>query len=222
MNYDSNSDQDSSPNHSQSRELIQSRDREGADEARPGCEPANDREGAESPAQVDRREVGPAIHCDAAAYLITFTTYGTWLHGDKRGAVDRDHNVYGAPFLSPDASRKSVAAKRMSRDSVVLNAERRRVVHRTVEQVSEYRGWTLHALNVRSNHVHVVVSAPEPPERVMNALKSWATRRLVDSGLVKRGTAVWTRHGSTRYLWKPRDLLSACEYVAEQQGMDLE
>ena len=26
------------------------------------------------------------------AHLSTFRSYGTWLHGDKRGSVDRSHN----------------------------------------------------------------------------------------------------------------------------------
>lgn len=29
------------------------------------------------------------------AYLITFRTYGTWLHGDERGSVDKNHNKFG-------------------------------------------------------------------------------------------------------------------------------
>jgi hypothetical protein len=33
------------------------------------------------------------------AYLITFRAYGTWLHGDSRGSVDRFHNRYGAPLI---------------------------------------------------------------------------------------------------------------------------
>jgi hypothetical protein len=32
-------------------------------------------------------------------YLITFRCHGTWLHGDKRGSVDRSHNRYGSPLL---------------------------------------------------------------------------------------------------------------------------
>jgi len=35
-------------------------------------------------------------------YLITFRTYGTWLHGDMRGSVDRHHNRYGAPLIPPN------------------------------------------------------------------------------------------------------------------------
>jgi hypothetical protein len=40
------------------------------------------------------------------AYLITFRSYGTWLHG-KEGSVDRFHNVYGQPKLP--AKRKATS-----------------------------------------------------------------------------------------------------------------
>jgi hypothetical protein len=33
------------------------------------------------------------------AYFISFRSYGTWLHGDKRGAIDRVHNRYRTPYL---------------------------------------------------------------------------------------------------------------------------
>ncbi|MDX6500593.1 MAG: hypothetical protein QOG23_3853 [Blastocatellia bacterium] len=32
-------------------------------------------------------------------YLITFRSYGTWLHGQS-GSVDRFHNAYGTPTLT--------------------------------------------------------------------------------------------------------------------------
>lgn len=43
------------------------------------------------------------------AYLITFTTYGTWMHGDKRGSVDKRHNRYGSEFVSRDLARNRKA-----------------------------------------------------------------------------------------------------------------
>ncbi len=36
------------------------------------------------------------------AYLITFSTYGTHLHGDPRGSVDVRHNMPGTAVLPPD------------------------------------------------------------------------------------------------------------------------
>src|SRR5258707_2268858 len=37
------------------------------------------------------------------AYLITLRTYGTWLHGDERGSMDRKHNVYGTSKIAPNS-----------------------------------------------------------------------------------------------------------------------
>ena len=79
----------------------------------------------------------------------------------------------------------------------------------------------LHAINVRTNHMHAVVTANTSPEAVMNSFKSWSTRRMVEAGLFARGDKVWVRHGSTRYLWKPAQLETACRYVADSQGEDL-
>jgi hypothetical protein len=41
----------------------------------------------------------------------------------------------------------------------------------------------LHALNVRTNHVHTVVTASRKPEQVLNGLKANATRQLRNEGL---------------------------------------
>ncbi len=39
---------------------------------------------------------------DPLGYLITFRAYGTWLHGDSRGSVDRFHNRYASPLIPPN------------------------------------------------------------------------------------------------------------------------
>ena len=159
---------------------------------------------------------------DVLAYLITFPTYGSWLHGDDRGSVDREHNIPGTALLDPDEARRSRSMRRLSHPPIALNKERRTVVHRTIVEVAQHRDWTLHALNVRTNHVHLVISASELPEQVMNTLKSWSTRRMVEAGVLPANTRAWVRHGSTRYLWKTEQLEAACRYVCEQQGVDLD
>jgi hypothetical protein len=35
-------------------------------------------------------------------FLISFRGFGTWLHGDPRGSVDRLHNRYGTPKQGPE------------------------------------------------------------------------------------------------------------------------
>lgn len=154
-------------------------------------------------------------------YFITFHTYATWLHGDVRGSVDPKHNAYGAPRVTPDPELLRRDASKVVHEPVTLDPDRRDVVERTIREVCEHRGWSIHALHVRTNHVHLVVSADVPPERVMNAIKSWSTRRMVEAGLLTRGARGWTRHGSTRYLWKPEHVAAAIDYVVNGQGPDL-
>jgi REP element-mobilizing transposase RayT len=156
-------------------------------------------------------------YTNLAGYFLTFTTYGTWLHGDERGTVDYYHNTYGSDRLGESPKRKNIVSKRLSNDAVVLDDKSRSLIHHVIIDVSAYRGWTLHAVNVRTNHVHVVVSADSPPERILIDFKARATRALTDARIISRGTKVWTRHGSTKYLWDDTQLASASRYTLEGQ-----
>jgi len=155
------------------------------------------------------------------AYFITFHTYGTWLHGTDRGSVDAIHNEHGTPFNSEDAAREERAALDMKGEAVTLNKDQIAIVDKTVREVCNHRGWQLHECNVRTNHVHVVINADAAPERVMNDLKAYATRRLVEANAFPPDTKAWTRHGSTRYLWNENEVGRACDYVREGQGASL-
>lgn len=152
------------------------------------------------------------------AFFITFRTFGSWLHGDVRGSVDRKHNRYGEPLLPPNSVRRKLESAQAGGREFVMNADQRAVVDRTIREVCEHRRWGLGVLNVRSNHVHVVVATACAPERAMNAFKSWSTRRLVEAGLLEQNVRPWSRHGSTKWLWTPGDVDAACEYVALDQG----
>lgn len=152
------------------------------------------------------------------AYFITFTTYGTWLHGRAEGSVDRGHNVPGTPFLPSNTNQESDRRKRMRQPEYVLDEVRRQVVLRTILEVARHRGWTPWAVHVRSNHAHVVVSAAARPEKVMSDFKAWASRRLREEFGEDADRDRWTQHGSTRYLWTETALAEKVAYVVEGQG----
>jgi REP element-mobilizing transposase RayT len=154
------------------------------------------------------------------AYLITFRTYGTWLHGDERGSMDRQHNIYGTPRLAPHLNRKSFEQLQLRHSPIVFNTKQRAAVENAVREVCRYRTYALMALNVRTNHVHAVVSAECKPEPILDAFKAYATRNLRRLGLISRTTKPWVRHGSTRYLWKERHVAKAIDYVLYGQGDD--
>ena len=153
------------------------------------------------------------------AYLLTFRTFGTWLHGDERTAVRRDGwNIYGAPRLQPDGQLEKWMIEEMRQPPVILNDDMRATVDRAIRELCAERGFGLKATNVRSNHAHVVLSAARKPERITDALKARATKLLREEGFVGTETRVWSRGGSRRYLWKPRHVNAAVEYTLYGQG----
>ena len=184
-----------------------------------GIEPVADARGSDPTRGIE--PVADASGSVPLAYLITFRTYGTWLHGDARGSVDREHNVFGTPLLPPNPPRERAGRQRSKHAPVMLNAPQRQVARAAIVAVCAHRQWSLHELNVRSNHVHVVVSAPRHPDHVMGSFKSWATRRMREASVIDADIQPWAERGSRKYLWKPEQVEAACRYVLDGQGPDL-
>lgn len=156
-------------------------------------------------------------------YLITFRCYGTWLHGDGRGAMDRRHHTCPGDPLVPENARLWASRRAaLTQTPMQLDAAQRRLVAETIGAVCCYRNWQLHAAEVRTEHVHVVVRGDCRPEAIMTTLKAWCTRRLREAGLLATDSKVWSRHGSTRYLWSEQALEQACRYALEAQDIDKE
>jgi hypothetical protein len=62
------------------------------------------------------------------AVLITFRSYGTWLHGDGRGSVNRFRNQYNSPRLPPEKKWLEKNTQRLKKEIVVLDAVQRSCV----------------------------------------------------------------------------------------------
>jgi REP element-mobilizing transposase RayT len=153
-------------------------------------------------------------------YLITFRAYGTWLHG-RGGSVDRFHNVYGEPKLPANEQRRQYNQRLLAQHPVKLGTNARTSVEKAVRETCEIRKWSLWAFNIRTNHVHTVVSANAKPEQVLSAFKANATRMLREAGLWRSERSLWARKGSKRYLWTEQDLFNAIAYVMYDQGEPL-
>src|SRR5262245_8113713 len=155
------------------------------------------------------------MHGDPIGYFLTWVTYGTWLPGDARGWVEYRHG-----WQLPDPVRELEAKALMTEDACILSPEQRQVVEAQVAQTCAHRGWTVHAVNCRSNHVHAVVSANvSNPKKIRVDLKAWATRALkntVDSGRENW----WAERGSIRFLNTDDDLEGATVYVRDGQDGD--
>ncbi|MDQ3749305.1 MAG: transposase [Acidobacteriota bacterium] len=155
------------------------------------------------------------------AYL-SIRLYGTWLHGDERGSMNRrTNNLFGTLKIhfNPNLAKHEISL--LKHPPIKLNAQQRIVVENAIRKVCETRLYKLFALQVRTNHVHVVVSAVGKPEFIMNSFKAYSTRHLRKNGLLADKSKLWSRHGSTRYLWTESHIEMAVDYVINEQGDDL-
>jgi len=160
---------------------------------------------------------------DPIGYFLTWATYGTWLPGDARGWVE-----YRRGWQLPDPIRELEAAAIMTEGACRLSAGQRDVVQRQITETCRHRGWHLHAVNCRSNHVHVVVSARDArPKKIRADLKAWATRCLKQharsladaSRCDARRENWWAERGSIRFLYGEPSLDAAIVYVTEYQDI---
>jgi REP element-mobilizing transposase RayT len=152
------------------------------------------------------------------AYFITFSTYGTWLHGESPGSVDREHNEVGTPWLPPDPLRRTQRRERMAQEPYYLDEPRRKIVRDAIAAECRFRRWKLLVLHVRSNHVHLVVTADREPELVMRCCKAQASKCLNQAGFDDSERKRWTTHGSTKYLWDEATIAEKVDYTLNRQG----
>ena len=155
------------------------------------------------------------------AYLISFRSYGTWLHGDQRGSIDRLHNRYRDPYLRPNDTWQRHNHKQLKTNPYILRTRERGSVKKAIRETCSIRRWHLHALNVRTNHVHAVVTANRKPELVLNAFKGNATRQLRADKLWLHPFSPWADKGSNVRLWTERSVANAINYVTNGQGNGL-
>lgn len=158
------------------------------------------------------------MYDDPIAFLLTWSTYGAWLPGDARGWVE-----YRRGFHLPDPILELESAARMTENACRLSSKERVIVEQQVAETCTHKGWFLHGVNCRSNHVHAVVTSSAAPRIIRGQLKAWCSRRLnefqrelgIPAG--KQRTHWWADRGSIRWIFDEASLAAAIEYVLDQQ-----
>jgi REP element-mobilizing transposase RayT len=162
------------------------------------------------------------------AWLLTWTTYGTWLPGDERGFVSSvrtahgDKAVHNQPDTPYDADHPNLmrhAQKLMVSEPVRLNRHHAEAVMAEFHRTAAHHRWQLLAAAVMHNHVHLVVITPEDiaGNRLLQEFKSYGSRVLNKSFGTPRAGTWWTRSGSTRALSDDAALAGAVSYTRQQQ-----
>jgi REP element-mobilizing transposase RayT len=156
------------------------------------------------------------------AYLITFRCYGTWLHGDERGSTDKFNNKYGTPFLPPNKKWQDFNSQILTYDPVKLNDQMRKSVETALRETCEVRNWKIYAINVRTNHAHIVVAiGNNSSKKALVAFKANATRKMREDNVWQFKHSPWAENGSRRYLWTEKSIEKTVDYVINGQGKPL-
>jgi REP element-mobilizing transposase RayT len=167
-------------------------------------------------------------------WLLTNTTYGTWLPGDKRGSVtsvrDRrpndsagtsriEHDRPGEPWEPSRPGLRRSAEKLLKGPPIYLTLPQAQAVLAQFLETSEYRGWSLLAVSIMANHYHVVIQTPDEvkADRVLSDLKAYATRRLSREFGAPASETWWTGKGSQRWLRDDRAIADGTNYVLYKQ-----
>ena len=138
-------------------------------------------------------------------YMITFTTYGTWLQGDKRGFV-KDGKTYATNQSLADSNKQ-----KLSKNPVRLSKTHRAIAAEAIFEKADRLNQKILALAVCSNHVHIVADYISMPiGKVVSYYKNAAQVALRKADLSGR---VWTKGFDKRYCFDEQALKSKIDYV---------
>ena len=144
-------------------------------------------------------------------YMVTWTTYGTWLQGDKRGYV-KDGEV-----LEENKHLRESNIDGQQGETVRLVRDEREIVYKVILEEAKKSGQKIQAMAVCCRHVHVVAeSTEEPIEVIVGRYKNAARAALGKSGFAGR---VWTRGFDKRFCFDEEALAGRVKYV-KRHGRD--
>src|SRR2546425_12343799 len=133
------------------------------------------------------------------AYHVTFGTYGTRLHGDERGTVDRAMNKPGDPIIGADPGWWELERKKLRFDPVILRPDEMIYIESVVPSICTRGGWAHHIAAGGPDHVHVLLTAEAVGGAGREGLKRWFGEAKGSRRARPEGAAWRPRGGSVKW-----------------------
>jgi len=152
------------------------------------------------------------------AYHITFGTYGTRLHGDPRGTVDRSHNRPGDPIIGADPIWWSRESASLRFQPVLLTSEQQEFAEVAIPGICARGGWTYIICSAGTDHVHTMLSTAAEGAAVRKWLKRWLGEALSDAWPLLPGQSWWAEGGSVKWIWTEGYLDNVYDYIRLQRA----
>jgi REP element-mobilizing transposase RayT len=142
-------------------------------------------------------------------YMITWTTYGTWLQGDER------RYVKNGKIRLPNRGLTEANRKAQLQDAVLLTKAQQNVVRGAIVQQAKTQGHRIRALAVNATHVHVVAEyANQPISKMVPYYKKPARLALKTMGHTGK---LWTTGYDKRFCFDRAALDQRTEYVKKHE-----
>jgi len=142
-------------------------------------------------------------------YMVTWTTYGSWLPGDERGYVKNGKTLAG------DSRILKASQERQKSAIVKLDSRQKAYVRRAILNEAERIGQTIEALAVCTSHVHLVARpSRESIEAAVSRYKNVARFALRKQSNLGR---LWTRGFDKRFCFDQKSLKHRIEYVKRHE-----
>jgi REP element-mobilizing transposase RayT len=168
------------------------------------------------------------------AWLLSNTTYGTWLPGAFRGSVtsvrDRrpddlpdpariEHDLPGEPWEDPLPGLYRSAAHLMKGPAIYLDVQKAEALLEQFLETATYRGWTARAIAIMKSHFHIVVQVSDDPDpkKMLATFKAYGSRKLNRLYGEPPSETWWTTNGSKRKLKDDLALANGIYYVLYKQ-----
>jgi REP element-mobilizing transposase RayT len=146
-------------------------------------------------------------------YMVTFTTYSTWLQGDKRGYVKDGKILLGNEALLRSSEKLQV------QNAVRLSKLQQEIVHQAIIKQSELLKQQIYALTAKSNHIHIVAEyIPQPIAKIVAYYKNAARLALKT---VDCDGKVWTKGYDVRYCFDRESLEREIRYVQNHNKQNI-
>jgi REP element-mobilizing transposase RayT len=142
-------------------------------------------------------------------YLLTWTTYGTWLQGNKRGYV-KD----GVVVLGKNTPLANSNIEELKKDQITLTPDQRKIIANAIHAKANEIGQKICAISVCSNHVHIVADyTTQDLGLIVRYYKMAGQTAMRNAGLAGR---LWTKGFDKRFCFDEQSLRKRIDYVNSQ------
>ena len=139
------------------------------------------------------------------AYMVTWTTYGSWLQGEKKGYVKK------GVILPGNEKLKTINQEQQKFQTVKFDMKQRQIVQNAILEGAKKLKDDILEITVCSNHVHIVFkSSAESIQNIVRRYKYASTVALRKYGLQGK---IWSKGFDKRYCYTDEEVENKIRYV---------